>query len=106
MKIELFYFEGCPNHEPTEQLLREVMAELGIDAEITAVNVATEADAIARKFLGSPSVRINGRDLEIEEDESTPYSMRCRVYHGRQGLSGVPPMQMIKAALLKALPKP
>jgi len=103
VKIELFYFDGCPNHEPTERLLREAMVELGIDTAINAVNIADDDDARVRKFLGSPSIRIDGRDIEIEENESTAYSMRCRVYHAKTGLSGVPPKQLIRDALAKAL---
>jgi len=101
MEIELFYFEGCPNYEPTKRLLRQVMAELGISTEITSVNVTNEEHAKAMKFLGSPSIRIDGRDIEIEENESTTYSIRCRVYHTETGLSGVPAKQLIRDALLK-----
>lgn len=105
MKIELFYFDGCPNHEPTERLLREVMAEFGIDTTINAVNITSDDDARLRKFLGSPSIRIDGTDIEIEENESTTYSMRCRVYHAKTGLSGVPPKQLIRDALAKSMSK-
>lgn len=103
MKIELLFFEGCPNHEPAERLLREVIAAMDVDAEIILIDVLNNDDAIAKKFLGSPSIRIDGSDLELEEDESTLYSMRCRVYRGEKGLSGIPPAHLIRDALLKAM---
>ena len=80
MKIEILVFDGCPNSEPAKRLVRDSVDELGIDANIEIVNVVDNDDAIAKRFLGSPSIRINGKDLEIEENESTQYSMRCRVY--------------------------
>ncbi len=81
MKIEILYFEGCPNHEPTVLLLNETVSELGIDAEINMVKVKDNNDAIGKKFPGSPSIRINGKDLEIDdENKLTQYSMQCRMY--------------------------
>lgn len=102
MKIELLYFEGCPNFEPTAELLREAVAELRVEAEIEIVKVVDAADAEAKRFLGSPSIRINGRDLEISEDKSTAYTMRCRLYH-TDSLSGVPSKAIIDSALKSAM---
>ena len=82
------------------------MAELGVAAEIIMVNVADDDEARSRKFLGSPSIRINGRDLELEENESTQHSMRCRAYCGKQGFFGMPSKQAIEAALLRAMKEP
>lgn len=102
MKIELLVFDGCPNSEPTEKLIRETMSELGGDGNIEVVTVTDNDDAVAKKFLGSPSIRVNGIDLEIEEDATTQYSMRCRIYRTDESQSGVPPKELLTKAIQSA----
>lgn len=102
MKIELLVFDGCPNSEPTEKLIRETVSELGGDVKIEVVTIADNYDAVARRFLGSPSVRVNGKDLEIEEDSTTTYSMRCRIYRNDENQSGVPPKELLIKAIQAA----
>ena len=95
VKIEVLYFDGCPNHEPTVQLLDEVVSALGVVAEVHEVAVETADDVEARRFLGSPSVRINGRDIEPGADERSGFAMSCRMY----GSAGVPPRDWVVSAL-------
>ena len=102
MKIELLVFDGCPNSEPTEKLIRETMSELGGEVKIEVVTVLDNYDAVAKRFLGSPSVRVNGKDLEIEEDASTQYSMRCRIYRTDESQSGIPPKEVLIKAIQTA----
>ena len=102
MKIELLVFDGCPNSDPTEKLIRETMFELGGNAKIEVVTVIDNYDAVAKRFLGSPSVRVNGKDLEIEENETTQYSMRCRIYRTDESQSGIPPKELLSKALQAA----
>jgi hypothetical protein len=52
MKIEILIFDGCPNSEPTEKLVRETVNDLGIDANIEIVNVIDNDDAVEKRFLG------------------------------------------------------
>ena len=93
--IEVLFFDGCPNHPPTVQLAREVAATLGVAAEVREVLVEDHEDVEALRFLGSPSVRVNGRDIEPGADERTAFALGCRVY----GSSGVPPRDWMVAAL-------
>lgn len=102
MKIELLIFDGCPNHELAEKLVRQSLEELGIVAQIEIINVANDDDAVAKRFLGSPSIRINGKDIEIEEDEQTQYSMSCRVYATDEERSGVPSKDLLLNKLREA----
>jgi len=64
VSIKVVYTEGCPNTPPTIQRIREVAAELGIAIELTEVLVSTEEEAEAHRFLGSPTVQVNGLDLD------------------------------------------
>lgn len=102
MKIEILVFDGCPHAESAEKLVRETADELGIDAHIEMVKVIDNDDAVARRFLGSPSIRINGKDIEIEENELTQYSMRCRLYRQSDSQAGVPPKELLVSAFLNA----
>src|SRR5215471_9192941 len=64
MKIELLYFEACPNHEPAMNILREALESSGLQGRIEEVQVRTQSEAEAMGFVGSPSIRINGSDIE------------------------------------------
>lgn len=93
--VEVLFFDGCPNHEPTLELARSAVAELGVAAQVHEVAVEDPEDAEARRFLGSPSVRVNGRDIEPGAEDRTSFALSCRMY----GPSGVPPRRWMIAAL-------
>ena len=101
MKIELLHFEGCPNHKTALTYLREVLSEAGINERIEIINIEKPVDATKYRFLGSPSIRINDKDLEIMEDESTEYSMRCRRYKNGDLMEGFPSKELILMNLRK-----
>ncbi len=92
--IEVLFFEGCPNVVPTVALARDVAAELGIAAEIREVEIRDEADATRLRFLGSPTVRVNGVDIDPEAVARTDYAFGCRLW----GESGVPPRELMLSA--------
>ena len=62
--VEVLTFEGCPHAEPALELARRVVAESGIDATVRESTCPTPATAAAQRFLGSPTIRVNGRDIE------------------------------------------
>jgi len=97
-RIELLVSPGCPHAEETERLLRDVAAALANDAEIVRTVVSDREEASRRGFPGSPTVRVDGTDLE--DSPPTTVGLACRTYEGGQG---VPPRWLIEAALLRAL---
>ncbi len=99
MKIEFLYFDGCPNHETALTNLKEVLSETGLKEEIDIINIENPEDVTKHRFLGSPSIRINGKDLEVTEDESTEYSMRCRRYKNGDVMEGFPSKELISTNL-------
>ena len=103
MKIEVLYFDGCPNHRPTVERVREVLGEEGIEAEVVEVNVRDEATARDVGFLGSPTVRVNGNDVEPSARSAREYGMMCRTYAVGQKREGAPPKGLIRAAIREAL---
>jgi hypothetical protein len=101
-RVEILYFEGCPNHEAARVLVERVAAELRVELEIDLVDVP-DADAAAElRFLGSPTVRVDGRDVEPGADERGDFVLSCRVYRGERGLSGQPDAGWVREALSKA----
>ncbi len=95
MQIEVLFFRGCPHHQPTVDLAREVAAELELTANVQEVEVRDHEEAVRLRFAGSPSVRVDGIDIEPGADERTDWSLSCRMY----GRSGVPPRELLAAAL-------
>ena len=96
--IEVLFFDGCPNHEPTMNLAREVLSELGLEAEIREVPVETPEDAETHRFVGSPTVRVNGRDIEPDARQRTDFALSCRMNES----GGVPPKELRVDALREA----
>ena len=96
MRIDILYFDGCPNHHPTVELVRDVVRALGLDARIREVEVRDDDDAARHRFFGSPTVQINGQDVDPVARSRTDYSFSCRTY----GASGAPPRELIEQALL------
>ena len=99
MKIELLYFDGCPNHEALLPRLRELVVRAGISTEIELRRIADVHAAQRERFLGSPTVRVNGYDVEPGAELRTDYDMKCRLYRTAAGLSGQPPQECLQAAL-------
>jgi hypothetical protein len=99
MKIELFYWEECPSHPEALETLREVLAERGIADEIELRQVGTDEEAAALGFPGSPTIRIDGLDVD-PAGASSPPSLSCRIYHLPDGrVSPVPSREQLEEAL-------
>src|SRR6266478_6417729 len=80
MNIEVLYFEGCPNHLTAIEMVREILKSLGRQDEIHQVEVRTQADAEATAFVGSPSIRVNGADIEPWARTAKALGLSCRTY--------------------------
>ena len=87
MKIELFYFKGCPTYNETAANLRRALDELDIKDNFKMIEVVDLQDAVTKKFLGSPTIRINGTDLEGKEGD---YIFGCRIYAIDGKITGTP----------------
>lgn len=97
--IEVLTFEGCPNADPALALARRAAAEHRPDAEIRLVEVTTAEAAQRLRFLGSPSIRINGTDVEPGADERTDFQLACRVYRAADRFRGLPDEGWVRRAL-------
>ncbi len=98
MNIEFLYFQGCPNTPKAFDLLQSVLREQNIDASIRRIEIKTDEDAVHHQFIGSPTIRIEGVDVETVADER-PYAKACRVYLIDGKFTGVPSKVMVENAL-------
>ncbi|HHV75078.1 MULTISPECIES: DF family (seleno)protein [Thermoanaerobacterium] len=102
MEISFLYFEGCPNSDSALKLLKEVLSEKNIKDDVDIIKIESQEDAYRYNFLGSPSIHINGEDIEKERRNDEPL-YGCRVYKVNGRNSGVPPKEMISKAIDEAL---
>lgn len=99
MRIEVLYFAGCPTYEALLLSLRTLLAREGLAVEIEERPVETLEAAERERFLGSPTVRVGGVDIEPGADNRTDYGLKCRLYKSPAGLSRLPPEAWLIAAL-------
>jgi hypothetical protein len=98
--VEILYFDGCPSFEALLPRVREIVAEHGGDPHgITLRAVESLGAAEAARFLGSPSVRVDGRDIDATAAERDDFGLKCRLYPSEDGQAPVPPDGWIRAAL-------
>jgi hypothetical protein len=64
MKIEVLYSPGCPNYLPAVERIRRVLSSESLQEEIRSIAVRTDAAARELMFSSSPTVRVNGEDVE------------------------------------------
>jgi hypothetical protein len=100
--VELLFWEGCPSHPRALADLRAVMVDLGLDPGTIALReVDTHEQALRERFVGSPTIRIDGVDVQPPGDE--PFGLACRVYHRRDGrISPTPDPADLRDALRAA----
>ena len=95
MNIDILYTEDCPNAQAAIHLVNEVVADLGIDAEIQEVLVRGPEEARTMRFLGSPTILVDFTDIEPGAGGRSDFSVASRTYGGE----ALPPRTMLEAAL-------
>ena len=98
MRVSFLYYEECPSHNLALERLREVMAEEGISSEVEVLKVESEDQARRLSFVGSPTIRIDGRD--IDPPSNPRFALTCRVYRLEDDrISPLPSKDMIRRTL-------
>jgi hypothetical protein len=98
MIIEVLYVPGCPNHHPAIANLRSALHSAAIDAPIQEIAVTDDAMARQLRFPGSPTIRVDGRDVESNPHDS--YGLACRLYSNG---AGVPSLEVLQRAIAGAV---
>ena len=99
MIVEVLTFKGCPHGDQALELARTALSEFGSGLGVRLVLV-TEREVEQRRFLGSPSVRIDGPDIEPGAELRTDYSHSCRLYQTSTGASPLPEVAWIHEKLI------
>ena len=97
--VELLYFADCPNVGRTRSLVEAVAAEHDVPIAIQPREIGP-AEVERERFLGSPSLRVDGHDVEPGADNRKTFTYACRVYRTERGLSGQPARAWVRSALL------
>lgn len=97
--VEILYFDDCPNWPTVATVVDRLARELGVATDVRLVRVAGEEEAQRLRFLGSPTVRADGRDVEPGAGERHDFALACRVYRADEGFRGLPPERWLRAAL-------
>lgn len=102
-RVEFFWWEGCPSWERVLARLRTDMEELGLDPEAVEIHeVIDEDDAERSSFIGSPTIRVDGVDVQPPAADE-PVGLTCRIYRHRDGrISPLPDRDDVRDALRKA----
>lgn len=102
MTVELLYLPNCPHHGAALDLAREVLKDEGTAAELIEIPISNYEEAIERSFPGSPTLRVNGQDIEDLPLERLAVGFACRTYV-IDGISrGVPPRAWLERAIRAA----
>jgi hypothetical protein len=99
VSVELLCFDNCPNADLLLPRLRDLVLQTGVSADIAVTRIETPEAAISARFLGSPTVRIDGDDVDPEAAARSDYGLNCRLYRTDSGVQGTPPDEWLIAAL-------
>ncbi len=102
MKVEMLFFDGCPNYLAARELVERVLAEESVAADVESIRITDQAGAEERRFIGSPTVRVDGLDVEPAARDVTDYGFTCRVYRVGDKDTHVPSADMVREAVKAA----
>jgi len=101
LTVDFLYWEDCPSHERALEMLKEVIEEEAVEAQLHLHQVETDEEAERLQFPGSPTIRINGADIDPPVD--LPIGLTCRVYrHDNGRISPLPPKERVLHAVREA----
>jgi hypothetical protein len=103
VQIEILVREDCPNRGMALIVVERVVDETGIPAQIDVVEVASDEDAEMHRVLGSPTVLVDGRDVDPQPSLRAHFSVDDRIYRTDRGPCGWPDAEWIREALLRAV---
>lgn len=102
MKIEVLYVDHCAHYSQCLSQLKELLRREEVDADLHMVPVASEEEAQRQRFLGSPTVRVNGVDVEPGAASRTDFGVQCRLYQDSADFRGTPPEEWIISAIRRS----
>jgi hypothetical protein len=100
--IEVLTFPGCANRDAAVALAARVRDQLGSAADLHVIDIPDQPAAEQGRFLGSPTIRVDGRDIEPDTESREESVYGCRLYRVGHSLRGLPDQDWLRQALLAA----
>jgi hypothetical protein len=97
--VEVLVFEGCPNVDATVAAAHAAIVQAKVAADLRVVRVESDDAARRLQVLGSPTVRVDGRDVEPSTHDRGDFGLQCRVYSVEGRYQGTPSVEWIARAL-------
>jgi len=97
--VDLLWFRDCPNHEAARTLLHEVIAQVAPGTVVRDIDASDAAIASSHRFPGSPTIRVDGKDVDPAFVDPGDYTPRCRLFRTESGISRLPERRWIEDAL-------
>ncbi len=101
LQVDILFTKDCTDWETADELLQQALQDLGLEANINYWLVESDRKAFEYKFIGSPTIRVDGEDLFPTKGASA--GLRLRPYFTDEGMLGHPTYEMIVAALKERL---
>lgn len=102
-QVDLLWFQDCPNHPAARGLLVELVGQLAPGTIVREIDATDPEIARRERFPGSPTIRVDGRDVDPSYRDPGDYTPRCRLYRTSGGLRGLPERAWIEDAILESL---
>ena len=98
-QVEFLWFQDCPNHETARELLHEVIDDVAPGTTVRDIDATDAEVAKSHRFPGSPTIRVDGKDVDPAFIDPGDYTPRCRLFRSDSGNIRVPERQWIENAL-------
>jgi hypothetical protein len=106
LAVEYLWWADCPSHEAGYALLEQALAAEGLDARIVSIEIRSDEQAQRLEFIGSPTFRVAGRDLDprpVPTGAAARYGLACRAYQREDGrIAPLPSLHWLREALRQA----
>ena len=99
LSIDVLYYEDCPHYKEAADTLKQVLEEEHVEARVNMVKVAKGGEAEVVGFLGSPTILVDGHDVQRGTDHTSPFQGHCRIFRYKGHVFEIPPKDMIREAL-------
>ncbi len=105
MRVEVLYFDGCPSYDRLVPRLRRLLGEAGVEDAVALVRVESLEAAEEHRFLGSPTLRIDGEDVDPTAGTRDDFGLKCRLYRTGEGHRPLPPDRWVRVAIDRSRPR-
>lgn len=102
MRVEILWSAGCPHYAAARALVDEITREFALSPTVEEIAVRDEAAGRRVCFPGSPTIRVDGLDVEPGWEPCADCTPRCRVYATEAGLRGLPERDWVAQSIARA----